>query len=244
MYLSTMETLLRRSATKGFACSTEAGEALYGSSWRRDSRWSVFPCGIDLDPFREPARTSLREELGIPRGSFVVGHVGRFVELKNHLFLVDIAQAAVALGSPIHFLLVGDGELREVIEQRVAERGLRSAFTFAGLRSDVAALMTSAMDAFVLPSRREGLPVVLVEAQAAGLPCLVADTVSPESKVVDGLLFWESLRASPEVWAKRLLALRPAQPNARRELARRSFEGSPFDIQSNLQLLEACYAGH
>ena len=238
MYLGMMQELLRWSATAGFACSSEAGAALYGGRWQRDMRWSLLPCGIDLEPFRAPARPSLREELGIPRGSFVVGHVGRFVELKNHSFLVDIAQAVAGLG-PLHFLLVGEGELRPEIERRVAERRLQKAFTFAGLRSDVAALMVSAMDAFVLPSRREGLPVVLVEAQAAGLPCLVSDTISSESKAVEGLLFWESLRSSPEVWAKRLLAL---QSNANREGAWRALEGGPFDIRSSLEILDAHYS--
>jgi len=241
MYLAMMEALLRRSATAGFTCTNEAGAALYGDSWQLDARWSVLHYGIDLDPFRAPPQPPLRQKLDISRDSFVVGHVGRFVEVKNHAFLVAIAQAAAVLDLKLHFLLVGDGPLRGEIKRRVAEAGLSSRFTFADPSSDVAALMTNAMDAFVLPSRREGLPVVLVEAQAAGLPCLVADTVSPESKVVDGLLFWESLNTPAEVWAKRLLGLCSARLDPSRESAWRAIEGSPFDIRSNLQVLEACY---
>jgi len=241
LYLAMMQSLMRQSATAGFACSTEAGAALYGRRWQQDRRWSVLPCGIDLDPFHAPARTSLRDELSIPCSSFVVGHVGRFVELKNHSFLIDIAQAAAGHGS-LHFLLVGDGELRPEIEQRVTERGLNKMFTFAGMRDDVPDLMRRVMDAFVLPSRREGLPVVLVEAQAAGLPCLVSDTVSSESKAVEGLVFWESLGSSPEAWAKRLLALRRDQSDSSREVAWRALEGGPFDIRSNLEILDAYYS--
>jgi len=242
LYLEFMSGLLRRSATAGFACTREAGAALYGSSWQSDPRWSVLPYGIDLGPFRALPSSSLRDELGISRDSFVVGHVGRFAEVKNHSFIVSIAQAAAATGSPLHFLLIGEGPLRENIVRRVAETGLSSRFTFADPRREVAALMISVMDGFVLPSLHEGLPLALVEAQAAGLPCLVADTVSPESKIIDKLFFWESLRSSPQIWAARLIGLRSARAELAREHSLPRLEGSPFDIRSNLQRLQVCYS--
>lgn len=180
-YLYAMGKLIRRHATAGFAASPEAGAALFGGSWGVDPRWSVLRCGIDTSLFDAPVRPLLRAELGIRSDAFVIGHVGRFVEVKNHAFLLAIAEALAALDPAAHLLLVGDGPLRPAIERRVGQAGLSDRFTFAGQRSDVAALMVGVMDAFVLPSLFEGLPTVAVEAQAAGLPCVVSDTVLDRS---------------------------------------------------------------
>jgi glycosyltransferase involved in cell wall biosynthesis len=236
-----MKFLLRQTATAAVAASSEAGAALFGESWPSHLKWSLLRCAIDLTPFREPPRVSLRDELGIPRDAFVVGHVGRLVEVKNHGFLIRIAEAAQELDPTIHFLVVGDGPLRADIERRITEAQLNHRFTLAGQRSDVAALMVGAMDAFVLPSLFEGLPVVLIEAQASGLPCLVSDTVSPESKIVNSLFFRQPLCSSPQAWAGKLLGLREVRRNVTRELALKTVEASPFEIHSNVEWLIAFY---
>jgi glycosyltransferase involved in cell wall biosynthesis len=240
-YISTMDTLLHRSATAGFACSTEAGKALYGSSWGRDPRWSLLPYGVDLRPFQVPIRTSMRDDLGIPRDAFVIGHAARFVPFKNHAFIVAIAKEIAALDPAPHFLIVGDGVLRGDTERLVAEAGLKNRFTFTGERGDVAALMTSAMDAFVFPSFYEGLPVTLVEAQAAGLPCLVSKNVSAETSIVDGLFLHESLESPPSVWARRLLQLPRKRTDEDRKRALRTVSATPFEVRTNLETLHQHY---
>lgn len=240
-YLFAMSRLIRRHATAGFAASLEAGKALFGDLWGVDRRWSVLRCGIDTSPFEAPARPALRAELGIRSDAFVIGHVGRFDEQKNHAFLVPVAAELAALEPAAHLLLVGDGPLRSAIEREVRLAGLGDRFTLAGRRSDVAALMVGVMDAFVLPSLYEGLPLVAIEAQAAGLPCLVSDTVSPESSVVEGLFSQESLRAPPKTWAMRLLRLPRGRSAAERQRALCAVKASPFDIGSNLDLLHETY---
>jgi glycosyltransferase involved in cell wall biosynthesis len=241
-YLRTMSRLIRRNATAGFAASLEAGKALFGSLWGVDPRWSVLRCGIDTKAFERPPRPELRAELGIPAEAFVIGHVGRFDEQKNHRFLIDIARELASLDPSAHLLLVGEGSLRDEIEHRVEAFGLRHRVTFAGRRSDVAAVMVSAMDAFVLPSLFEGLPLVAIEAQAAGLPCLVSDTVSPESGIVDDLFAQESLNASPRTWARRLLAFPRSRDAAERRRALAAVKASPFEIGANLKLLQETYS--
>ena len=159
-YLRAMRRLIARHATAGFAASGEAGKALFGQAWGADPRWSILRCAIDTQAFEAHPRPALRAELGIGNDAVVIGHVGRFVEMKNHAFLVRIAQELAPLEPAAHFLLVGDGPLRGAIEKTVREAGLASRFTFAGLRGDVPALMTGVMDAFVLPSLFEGLPLV------------------------------------------------------------------------------------
>lgn len=240
-YLLAMGRLISRHATAGFAASGEAGKALFGQAWGADPRWSVLRCAIDTKAFEAPPRPALRAELGIRKDAIVIGHVGRFAEMKNHAFLVNIAQELAPLEPAAHFLLVGDGPLRGAIEKRVGEAGLASRFTFAGLRGDVPALMTGVMDAFVLPSLFEGLPLVAIEAQAAGLPCLVSDTVSPESSVVDGLFSQESLHSPAKTWAMRILRSLRMRTAEEKRRALCAVNASPFEIGGNLQFLHRTY---
>jgi glycosyltransferase involved in cell wall biosynthesis len=241
-YVRAMKRLIQRHATAGFAASHEAGKALFGELWGIDPRWSLLRCGIDTSGFEPPARPALREELGIRGDAFVVGHVGRFEEQKNHAFLVPLARELARLEPAAHFLLVGDGPLRGAMEKRIEEAGLRDRFTLTGQRRDVAALMMSAMDAFVLPSLYEGLPLVVVEAQAAGLPCLVSDTVSPESSVVEGLVLQESLQSPAESWAARISRFPRKRTAEERRRALSAVRASAFDSGSNLALLHQTYA--
>ena len=101
--------------------------------------------------------------------------------------------------------------------------------------------MTSAMDAFVFPSLYEGLPVTLVEAQAAGLPCLVSKNVSAETRIVDGLFLHESLESSPGVWARRLLQLPRKRTDEDRKHALRTVSATPFEVMKNLETLHQRY---
>ncbi len=121
-------------------------------------------------------RAEVRAELGIPLDATVVGHVGRFVPAKNHRFLLEIAEEISKRRPDIHFLLVGDGPLRSDIEARAGAMGFDGNMHFAGSRTDVPRLMCGGMDVFVFPSVWEGLPMALIEAQAAGLPCVISDS--------------------------------------------------------------------
>jgi glycosyltransferase involved in cell wall biosynthesis len=212
-YVATMRRLTRQFATNGLAVSTEAGDDLFPEGWRKTSKWKLQHLGIDLDRFAVPVdKDSVRKSLGIPEGAFVVGHLGRFVEQKNHSFFVEIAQAIVRRDPRFIFLLIGDGPLRPAIEAKVANCSLGKHFVFTGVRSDVAQLMQGAMDLFLFPSLYEGLPLTLLEAQAAGLKCVVADTVSPETDVIKSLIVRESLAKSPADWAELVITNRQAVP--------------------------------
>lgn len=206
MYLRISKALIQNFATKGIAVSELAGDSIFPKGWKRDKQWSILSLGIDLTPFQQKVDgKKLRANLGIPEDAWVVGHVGRFVEAKNHCFLVQVAQSLSAIDPRAFFLLVGDGPLRSEIEESVRESGLSDRFLFAGVRGDVPALMKGAMDAFLFPSRYEGLPLALLEAQAAGLRCVVADTVSSEGNT--DLITQESLTVPPAIWAQTLRSL-------------------------------------
>jgi len=205
-YRSLMRSLIRRFATRGLAVSTEAGDDLFGPGWQRSPKWQLQHLGIDLARFETAVeKDSVRAELGIDRAAFVIGHVGRFVSPKNHTFLVDVAREIVRQEPRAVFLLIGDGPLRPMIEARVASYSLEKHFVFAGLRPDVPRLMKGAMDLFLFPSHGEGLPLALLEAQAAGLKSIASDAVSPETDVVDALIVRQSLDTPAREWAARVL---------------------------------------
>ncbi len=202
-YLGAMRRLIKKYATVGTAVSEAAGDSLFPPNWRDCGGWRVDPLGIDLEPFTVAVdREAIRKSLGISEGSLVIGHVGRFQEQKNHTFLIDIAEKLVEIEPSTTFLLVGDGPLRPSIERKVAERGLSRHFIFLGVRSDIPKIMKGAMDVFVLPSLFEGLPLVLVEAQAAALPCVVSNVVSAEADTP--LVSRLGLDDPPTVWATEL----------------------------------------
>ena len=118
-------------------------------------------------------------ELGIPQEAFVAGHVGRFTYAKNHSFLLQMMEHLKMQRQDAWLLLVGEGELEKAVKQQANTMRLADRIIFSGARAHVNKLY-SAMDVFCLPSFYEGLPVVALEAQANGLPCLFSDKMTKE----------------------------------------------------------------
>lgn len=231
-------------ATHGFACSRAAAESYFGKHWENNSQWKVLYCSEDFTPFSDKVEGwEVRKSLAIPEGATVVGHVGSFrSDQKNHEFLVRIADELTRLDKNIYFLLVGDGALRPMIEQQVAERGLQSKVVFAGVRSDVPRLLLGAMDLFLFPSLYEGLGLVLVEAQAAGLPCVYSDAIPQEADVAAPLLTRLSLSLGPEVWSVRILRLLRERRAMTQKEALEMVLRSDFNISNGLKILEGIYS--
>jgi glycosyltransferase involved in cell wall biosynthesis len=215
-------------ATVGLGCSSAAAEALFRSRWGRDARLGVLLYGIDFAPFRptENARQTIRRELAIPDDAPVVGHVGRFTPEKSHGFLVEVAAEVVRCVPGVRFMLVSDGPLRSEVEAKIDRLGLSDRFVLTGFRRDVPALM-QAMDVFVLPSRFEGLGLVLVEAQATGLQCVISEHVPQEAVVVADHVTQIPLSAGPLAWrdaiARHLRAPRPDVEQTWMEVANSRF---------------------
>lgn len=160
--------------------------------------------GLDLNvySFSEEKRKRIQGEFGL-QGKFVVGHVGRFSKQKNHEFLIDIFYELKKQKDNAVLLLVGNGELKQNIEGKAKALGIADSLIFAGIRSDVPDLL-SAMDVFVFPSFYEGMPNTVIEAQATGLPCVIADTITKEACVTDCVHFM-SLVDSAEKWVDKIL---------------------------------------
>lgn len=173
--------LAKHITTHHLACSTLAARWYYGNSPA-----VVIPNSIDIDKFRyNPAvRQDMRTALDLPADALVLGHVGRFTVEKNHNFLIDIFAAFVRRHPSARLLLIGQGPLLQQAKDKAASLGLTDSVLFLGQRQDVAQLM-QAMDLFVMPSTFEGLPYVLIEAQAAGLPCLLSDAINADAALLE-----------------------------------------------------------
>ena len=218
-------------ATHYFACGERAGRWMFGSRAFEKGEVHVMPNAIDAERFAfDPAaRARLRQELGIPRGAFVVGHVGRFMYQKNHAFLLRVFQQLLEQRQDAWLLLVGEGELLEQIRAQAQRLGLADRVVFTGARADVDKLY-SAMDAFCLPSFYEGLPVVALEAQANGLLCVFSDRMTREVLLSCGAVRLP-LKA-PRRWAS---ALREAERLSPAQAA------AMFDVRAQAERLAADY---
>jgi glycosyltransferase involved in cell wall biosynthesis len=169
----------------------------------------------------------------------VIGHVGRFDVSKNHSFLLRVAAEVVRHEPRAFFVLVGDGPLRAEIEAECERAGLRDRFLFTGVRTDVPRLLRS-FDAFLFPSLREGLPLVGIEAQAASLPIVLSETITPEVVVVPTLFRWLSLAEPPSIWAATVRSVL-RQPRLPQGAALCALERSDFDLRHSLRTLESAY---
>ena len=228
--------LIRREATDLFACGIDAGKWMFGTD---DFR--VLRNAIDVDDYAFDAecRERVRRELHIGENALAIGHVGRFAPAKNHAFILDVFAGALKLHPDAVLILVGDGELRPEAERRAQSLGVYDSVRFLGVRSDVAGLM-QAMDIFLMPSVYEGLPLVLVEAQAAGLPCLISDSIPRDCDFKGSSIERMHLSESPTSWATTLVGMRVDSSARAKGTAVVRAEG--FDVRAEAERLARFYA--
>ena len=177
--------ILLHEANKYCACSLVAAQNLYPQRAIDEGKIIMIKNAVDTDKFRfnKDVRKARRQELNIAN-EIVFGHVGRFVEVKNHRFLIDVFEEIKKRNSNVKLILVGEGELREDIQKKVSDRKLSSDIIFLGHRNNVHEYL-QAMDVFILPSTVEGFPISALEAQAAGLPCYISDNISQEVELCE-----------------------------------------------------------
>ena len=198
---------------------------------------------MNLSAFRENVNSySIRKEFGLDEDDFVIGHVGSFREEKNHELILRIAVEMTKNDPTVRFLLVGDGPLRRGIEDKASQLGLEKQIICAGLRSDVPRLMLGAMNLFLFPSSHEGLGLAMVEAQAAGLPCVFSDAVPAEANVVPEICKRISLTRAPCEWARAIQEARESKRAISQEESLSKIEKTDFDIEKGVNTLQKLYA--
>ena len=184
--------------------------------------------------FDKEKRVQMRRSLGVSDDEFVIGHVGRFSPVKNHLFLLKVYKE-ILKEKKSKLLMVGDGQLRKEIEQEIERLGIASNVILTGVRQDVCDLM-QAMDVFVLPSLYEGLGIVGVEAQAAGLPCVFSENI-PQEVILTNDAKRIALTTSMDEWAKQILEMRNKERTDTYDVICRA----GYDINNNVKKLEEYY---
>lgn len=225
-------------ATDYLGCSDKALKWMYKYSGKL-SQSKIIKNGIDTSKFNynPTIHEEVRNRIKI-NNQIVIGHVGRFMPVKNHKFLIDIFYEVKKIEPDALLLLVGDGELLGTIKEYSCSLGIQDEIRFLGVRDDINKLM-QAMDGFVMPSLYEGLPVVLVEAQASGLPVFCSDTISLMSKLTDNYHIL-SLKDKPADWAQKIIK---EIRKFKRETTTAQIIKAGFDISTTTKLLSDLYAG-
>ena len=229
--------LLPGAATDYWSCGRDAGIYYYG-----EKRWKatgfILHNAIDVSrfAFQQEVRARMRKLHGL-ENSYVIGHVGRFNVQKNHSRLLDIFTETVKAVPDARLVLIGVGELEQAVKDKARTLGIQDKVLFLGQMPDVSEWY-QAMDCFVLPSLFEGLPVVGIEAQAAGLPCFFSDRVTDEV-LLSPQAHRVPLSADDAEWAREILASRQAgtDRNLGADLVRRA----GYDIHAEAQKLQEIY---
>lgn len=220
------------------APSDLAAKYTFGRKAYKNKKVFILKNGVDLDFFKfyPCEREKVREEFSINSSTKLIGHVGRFDEQKNHMFLLEIFQKILEKDSNSMLLLVGKGKLEEKIRKRSRELGISQRIIFTGVRQDIPHLL-SAMDVFILPSFYEGMPNTVIEAQATGLPCLISDTITKEADIT-GLVEYLPLEDS-EKWSREALNLIRSE----RLDTKDSFIANKYDIENVVKTFRECVFG-
>ena len=189
------------------APSRLAAEFTFGKAEVEAGKVKFIHNGVDLNVYKfdKDNREKIRKEFAIAEEQLVIGHIGRFNQQKNHKFLIEVFAEVLKQKPDALLMLVGDGEKKNEIKEQIKALGIEESVIFTGIRSDVPALL-SAMDVFVFPSFYEGMPNTVIEAQATGLPCVIADTITKEAGFT-GLVEYLSLRVPPHEWENKVIAL-------------------------------------
>ncbi len=222
-------------ATHFLACSTEAADFMFGPQIPRD-KIQILHNALDIDRYSydETKRTNIRRKLGW-ENKFVLGSVGRMGYAKNHKFLVDCFYEIQKKAENAILLLVGNGELSDDIHRQVENYHICDKVVFAGAVDNTEDYL-QAMDFFALPSRFEGLPNVLIEAQTAGLICISSNSVTREAKLTDNVIF---LELEKDKWVDEIL--RYAKGYVRNKVDKQ-IRDAGYDIKQEIKILERIYA--
>lgn len=223
---------LKRSVVSRLACGEKAGKHLYGNN-----EFTIFKNAINsgLFLFSQETRTKKRAELGISDNAFVIGHVGRFDTAKNQKFIIDTLFEYLSVNKDCMALLIGDGITREHLALHAEKLGIKDKVIFTGPRADINELL-QAFDVFMMPSLFEGLPVSVIEAQCAGLPCVLADTIDPATDITGNCSFI-SLDAPKSKWIDTIEKTK----DIKRGNMLKHIINAGYDVTNNLKLLLPFY---
>lgn len=229
-----LKKLCINNSTNLVSCGEDAGKYMYGNR-----KFEILHNALDLDKFKynENIRNSIRKKYNIDDNCVLIGHIGRFTEQKNHKFIVDIISSMSNKNRDIKFMLLGDGELRQEIEQLVFDKNIQENVIFTGIVPNSNEYY-SAFDLFILPSLWEGLPVVGVEAQAAGLLCIFSNNIDKKCIIDNDKSCM--LQLVVDDWNSKILEF--INRGDSREINKIEFQRRGLDINEQSQILDNLYS--
>ncbi len=229
-YHSKMKELILTCSTDRVACSSVAGEYFYG-----DKDYELVYNGIDIESYEKAeSYEELKQEIGIcDANENIIVSIGRLTPVKNPNFALEVMAELKKIRNDFRYIWVGDGELNEEVEAKIAELGLEDTVVLTGIRTDIPQIL-SCCDCFLMPSLFEGLPFSLVEAQAAGLKCVVSDVVTKTADI--GLVDYFSLEKGAREWAQEINRVLEAPKKKKDEE-----KAKLFDVSNTVSQLEKIY---
>lgn len=235
LYRGYSKFLINKNSTNKIACSYKSGQYLYNSN-----KFVLLNNAIDINQFKFNEKSNyLKKELELNDSDKIITHIGTFKEAKNHDFIIDIFKELNSINNKYKLILVGRGELEEKIKMKVRDLGLSNKVYFLGVREDIPQILQST-DIFFMPSILEGLPVVLVEAQAAGVPCIISNNIPEKVDMGLGVIKRLNLKDSKEKWIESILNLR--QNNVNFSSRKDKIIKNGFDLESNVKFLAKIYS--
>jgi len=238
LYKKYAQSFINDTSTDRFACGKDAGNWLYGK--KKD--FKILNNGIDLSNFNFDLalKNNKKKELNLESDEILIGHVGRFDEVKNHKFLLEIFNEILKIKEKSKLILIGDGILRSEIEEQIARDNLQDKVILLGVRKDVKELL-NILDLVIFPSFYEGIPLTLIENQCNGLKSYISNNVSKEVDMKCNLVEFIPLEKSPEEWARIISKDLKSRNNVDTERIKLALKNSGYDIKEIAKWLENYY---
>ena len=233
---------IRFCADHFFACSAKAGEVRFGKKIIKSKKFDLLPNAINIEKYKTTSETceQIKKHYNL-NDKFVVGHIGRFDPVKNHMFLLSIFEEILKLNRDSVLILVGGGgESYEPLKERIKKSGLEDKIIFTGVTPDVSKYL-QVMDCFVFPSISEGLGIVAIEAECFGMPCFINETLPCELYINDNV-YGISLNKTSEEWAK--IILEKSNMKVSENIAKENVKNAGYDINLTAKILEDFYVTH
>ncbi|MFD0829846.1 glycosyltransferase family 1 protein [Neobacillus sp. M.A.Huq-85] len=233
--LKVLQKIIQLSATNYCSCSKEAAQFLFGKKLVDSGKVGIFKNGINISEFTKieaDSRNSVIQELNLPKDAKILGHVGRFSDSKNQIFLLNLLKKLLKEDERYYALLIGDGPLKEQLEAEAGRLGVIEHVKFMGVRTDIPRLM-KAFDVFLFPSKFEGFGIVVLEAQSSGAPCVLSSAVPKMTDMGLGLTTFIDLKEGLDIWCQKVKdAINKERPNSSFILETISEKG--YNIRSNV----------
>lgn len=229
IYYHFSKFLINTFSNRLIACGIQAGAYLY----YKKNKFLLLPNAVNFEDF-SIAQTNIRRDLKIEEETLLICQIGRFLEVKNQEFTVELARYMQNNHFDFHFIFVGKGPLEKEIARKVKSYHLESKVTFLGLRSDIPKILKES-DCLILTSFHEGFPVVLVESQVAGTPALISSNISKEVDLGVDLVLFESLSSDFKIWSDKLKTIRKYKKKD--DYYKETLKNKGFDINSSLEIL-------